>query len=65
MEDQKFTTRLGLVTLREAKNSDAPAFRELRLEALKNNPVSLQFRLQRQRRTAGSILAGKNSKTGR
>ncbi|HSQ28108.1 MAG TPA: GNAT family N-acetyltransferase [Anaerolineales bacterium] len=40
MIEQKITTPHGIITLRQAAETDAMAFRELRLEALQNNPVA-------------------------
>ena len=40
MVEQEISTPHGIVTLRQAIETDAIAFRELRLEALQNNPVA-------------------------
>jgi RimJ/RimL family protein N-acetyltransferase len=36
--DKQITTPRGIVTLRPAQETDAPAYRELRLEGLRNHP---------------------------
>ncbi len=40
MVEQKISTPHGIITIRPAAETDAMAFRELRLEALQNNPVA-------------------------